>query len=101
MLLQVVPGISFGTKNSLDEAAELVENGILVAEDFRFFVGYAGWQMDQLRQEIESGYWVVAACSSDLICCSPESCSGLWGEILQLMGGRYSELSRKPRLDNP
>ncbi|KMZ64794.1 Transcriptional regulator [Zostera marina] len=98
---EVVPGISFGAKNSLDEAAELVENGVLMAEDFRFFVGYAGWQIDQLRQEIESGYWVVAACSSDLIYCSPEKCSGLWGEILQLMGGRYSELSRKPRLDNP
>ncbi|KAK1310165.1 hypothetical protein QJS10_CPA08g00890 [Acorus calamus] len=79
----------------------LVKRRILKPQDFRFFVGYAGWQFDQLRDEIESDYWVVAACSSNLISgATSQSSSGLWEEILQLMGGRYSELSRKPRQDN-
>ncbi|XP_010499919.1 PREDICTED: uncharacterized protein LOC104777379 isoform X2 [Camelina sativa] len=94
---QVMPGLNFGTRNSLDEAAVLVKKGILKPHDFRFFVGYAGWQLDQLREEIESDYWHVAACSSDLICGA--SSENLWEEILQLMGGQYSELSRKPKLD--
>lgn len=100
-LEQVVPGICFGVRNNLDEAAALVKKGALRAQDFRFFVGYAGWQLDQLKEEIESDYWVVAACSSHLIAgASADSCSALWEEILQLMGGRYSELSKKPKQDS-
>ncbi|KAL9858526.1 hypothetical protein AtNW77_Chr1g0037641 [Arabidopsis thaliana] len=94
---EVMPGLNFGTRNSLDEAAVLVKKGVLKPQEFRFFVGYAGWQLDQLREEIESDYWHVAACSSDLICGA--SSENLWEEILQLMGGQYSELSRKPKLD--
>ncbi|XP_043722530.1 uncharacterized protein LOC122669749 isoform X1 [Telopea speciosissima] len=99
---QVIPGLCFGARNSLDEAAGLVKKGMLNPEDFRFFVGYAGWQFDQLREEIESDYWYVAACSANLILggSSDSSSEGLWEEILQLMGGHYSELSRKPKRDS-
>ncbi|XP_058100001.1 uncharacterized protein LOC131244408 [Magnolia sinica] len=98
---EVIPGLCFGARNSLYEATQLVKKGVLKPQDFSFFVGYAGWQLDQLREEIESGNWFVAACSIDLICgVSPDSSSGLWEEILQLMGGHYSELSRKPKQDS-
>ncbi|KAJ9145812.1 hypothetical protein P3X46_028146 [Hevea brasiliensis] len=98
---EVIPGLCFGARNSLDEAAALVKKGVLKPQDFRFFVGYAGWQLDQLREEIESDYWYVASCSSNLICgtSSDSSSENLWEEILQLMGGHYSELSRKPKQD--
>ncbi|KAL5559844.1 hypothetical protein UlMin_036055 [Ulmus minor] len=98
---EVIPGLCFGARNSLDEAAELVKKGVLKTQDFRFFVGYAGWQLDQLREEIESDYWHVAACSSNLIngALTDSSSEDLWEEILQLMGGDYSELSRKPKQD--
>ncbi|KAK8947000.1 hypothetical protein KSP39_PZI006988 [Platanthera zijinensis] len=99
-LEQVIPGLRFGARNSLDEATALVKKGVLQANDFRFFMGYAGWQLDQLKEEIESGYWVVAACSSQLIAgASGNACSTLWEEILLLMGGPYSELSKKPKQD--
>ncbi|KAJ6693170.1 hypothetical protein OIU85_003980 [Salix viminalis] len=98
---EVIPGLSFGAGNSLDEAGALVREGVVKPQDFRFFVGYAGWQLDQLREEIESDYWYVAACSSNLICggSSDSSSESLWEEILQQMGGHYSELSRKPKQD--
>ncbi|KAI4324246.1 hypothetical protein L6164_023800 [Bauhinia variegata] len=97
---EVIPGLCFGSRNSLDGAAGLVKKGVLKPQDFRFFVGYAGWQFDQLREEIESDYWYVAACSSSLLRGTPaDSSESLWEEILQLMGGHYSELSRKPKQD--
>lgn len=97
---EVIPGLCFGARNSLDEAMGLVKKGVLKPHDFQFFVGYAGWQLDQLRDEIDSNYWHVAACSSNLLFgSSPDSSEGLWEEILQLMGGQYSELSRKPKQD--
>ncbi|CAI9117115.1 OLC1v1018452C1 [Oldenlandia corymbosa var. corymbosa] len=99
---EVMPGVCFGARNSLEDACALVKKGVLKPKDFRFFIGYAGWQFDQLRDEIDSEYWYVAACSSNLIFGGSESSSsseGLWEEILQLMGGHYSELSRKPKQD--
>lgn len=99
-LEEVIPGLCFGARNSLDSAAALVKKGILRPHDCSFFVGYAGWQMDQLRDEIESDYWHVAACSSSLLCGAlSDPSESLWEEILQLMGGHYSELSRKPKQD--
>ncbi|KAK2385710.1 hypothetical protein QL285_059681 [Trifolium repens] len=98
---EVVPGLCFGARNSLDDAAALVKKGIIKPHDFSFFVGYAGWQMDQLRDEIESDYWYVSACSSSLLYeALTDSSEGMWEEILQLMGGHYSELSRKPKQDS-
>ncbi|XP_010927859.1 uncharacterized protein [Elaeis guineensis] len=98
---QVIPGICFGARHSLNEAAALIKKGLLGPQDFRFFVGYSGWQFDQLQEEIRLGYWVVAACSSHLINeALAGSSSNLWEEILQLMGGQYSELSRKPKQDS-
>ncbi|XP_074264139.1 uncharacterized protein LOC141586729 [Silene latifolia] len=94
---EVIPGLYFGARNSLEEAMGLVKKGVLKPEDFRFFVGYAGWQLDQLGEEIESNYWHVAACSKNLM--YGGSSEGLWEETLQLMGGQYSELSRKPKQD--
>ncbi|CAN6475605.1 unnamed protein product [Victoria cruziana] len=96
----VIPGLCFGARNNLDEAAELVKKGLLKPEDFRFFIGYSGWQLDQLMEEIELNYWYVAACSANLLTGPADSLSGLWEEVLQLMGGHYSELSRKPRQDS-
>ncbi|KAL3830345.1 hypothetical protein ACJIZ3_019147 [Penstemon smallii] len=99
---EVIPGLYFGgSRNSLDEAGRLVKKGKHSPQDFRFFAGYAGWQLDQLREEIESDYWYIAACSANLISevSKNSSCEGLWEEILQLMGGHYSELSRKPKQD--
>ncbi|XP_055833254.1 uncharacterized protein LOC129902193 isoform X3 [Solanum dulcamara] len=98
---EVIPGVCYGARNSLEEASALVNKGVLKPDDFRFFVGYAGWQLDQLREEIESGYWYVASCSANLIFAGSQTSSSksMWGEILQLMGGQYLEVSRKPKQD--
>ncbi|XP_058722029.1 uncharacterized protein LOC131593530 [Vicia villosa] len=98
---EVVPGLYFGARNSLDDASRLVKKGIIKPHDFSFFIGYAGWQIDQLRDEIESEYWHVAACSSSLLCeAMTESSEGIWEEILELMGGDYAEWSRKPKQED-
>ncbi|XP_074557624.1 uncharacterized protein LOC141813565 [Curcuma longa] len=71
-----------------------------VFEANMFFEGYSGWEFDQLIDELESKYWVVASCSSHLIHEVSETSSNLSEEVLQLMAGRYLELSRKPKQDD-
>ncbi|KAH9299184.1 hypothetical protein KI387_030866, partial [Taxus chinensis] len=97
---EVISGLCYGARNSLHIAAELVRNNILQPQNFRFFLGFSGWESDQLKNEIALGYWYVAACSPDLITTASASSSGLWEEILELMGGQYAELGRKSKEDN-
>jgi putative transcriptional regulator len=93
---EVIPGVYCGTSEGLDPVAEFAKRGNRsLPQGFRFFFGYSGWGTDQLKKEIAAGLWCVAACSSDLI--TSTSTSGLWEGVLQLMGGKYLELSKRPR----
>ncbi|XP_062227889.1 uncharacterized protein LOC133926125 [Phragmites australis] len=97
---EVVPGVSFGFWTHLEKASIFLKNGAVKPEDLKFYVGYSAWDHDQLLSEIDAGYWAVTSCSSGLITdalTTDPSC--LWTEILQLMGGQYSELSQKPKQD--
>lgn len=92
---EVVPGIYYGGSNDLHHAVDLVKDGAAFPQDFRFYIGYTGWDLDQLMNEIETGWWHVAACSPNLI--RATSSESLWQEILLLMGGLYADLGRKPK----
>ncbi|PIA62945.1 hypothetical protein AQUCO_00200752v1 [Aquilegia coerulea] len=85
---EVMKGLYYGTKESVGCAAEMVKRDVVGVEDFRFFDGYCGWEKDQLKEEIKSGYWTVAACSPSVIGLANVGSVGLWEEILGLMGQR-------------
>ncbi|KQK06197.1 uncharacterized protein LOC100827575 [Brachypodium distachyon] len=98
---EVIPGICFGFRTELEKAGVLMKSGAIRTQDLRFFVGHAAWDYEQLLSEIRAGYWAVASCSTELIgdaVSTDPSC--LWTDILQLMGGHYSELSQKPKQDS-
>jgi putative AlgH/UPF0301 family transcriptional regulator len=98
---EVIPGICYGIRTDLEKAAVLMKSGAIGTQDLRFYVGHAAWDYEQLLGEIRAGFWAVASCSTELISDALKgdpSC--LWTEILQLMGGQYSELSQKPKEDN-
>ncbi len=67
------------------------ENAIVAA---RLFSGYAGWDSEQLEEEIEQGSWyVVRAEARDPISADPE---GLWRRVLRRQGGALSVVSGYP-----
>ncbi len=37
----------------------LIENKVITGSDIKFFVGYSGWSLGQLDNELEMGSWVV------------------------------------------
>lgn len=85
---EVMKGLYYGTKESVGCAAEMVKRNVVEVDDFRFFDGYCGWEKEQLRDEIRSGYWTLAACSPDVIGLSSIGNVGLWVEIVGLLGPR-------------
>ncbi|CAI9109769.1 OLC1v1009665C2 [Oldenlandia corymbosa var. corymbosa] len=83
---EVMKGLYCGTKSVVGCAAEMVKRNVVEAGDFSFFDGYCAWEKEQLREEIRSGYWTVAACSPSVVGLASAGSVGLWEEILGLMG---------------
>lgn len=76
----------------------LIRSGVVRKDDIRFFVGYSGWSVGQLEEEIEVGSWVTA--DSDLNYIFNDSSGGdLWQDILQHKGSTYSVIGQMP--DSP
>ena len=41
------------------QVKKLLNDGILSIDDIRFFLGYSGWDVDQLRDEIKNQSWII------------------------------------------
>ncbi|CAL1392205.1 unnamed protein product [Linum trigynum] len=83
---EVMKGLYYGTKETAGCAAEMVKRNMVGVGDFRFFDGYCGWETEQLREEIDAGYWTLAACSSSVIGLDKEAGFGLWEDVSWLVG---------------
>lgn len=72
----------------------LIQNGRLDPDDFKFFLGYAGWNPDQLDNEVKQNSWY--SCESKTENIFDKECSKLWGKILKTMGKEFSIISTFP-----
>lgn len=61
----------------------------------RFFTGYAGWQGNQLMQEIEENSWLVS--NEEPMDLLHPYLHDLWQRSLTQMGGKYALWSRYPQ----
>ncbi len=75
----------------------LLESGILTNENIRFFLGYSGWQSNQLEDELNDNAWVVADIHSNEIMI-PMS-KYFWNKTLHRLGKKFQMWSNFP--ENP
>ncbi|MDZ4838447.1 MAG: YqgE/AlgH family protein [Bacteroidota bacterium] len=73
---------------------EIVNNNI-VAEDYKFFLGYSGWGIEQLQGEMIEKSWIVTSTNSDEVFHIDQDL--IWREVLRRKGGQYHLLSNFPR----
>ena len=59
----ITDNIYFG--GDFAQIVRLLNNGQLPTNDVRIFIGYCGWDNDQLQEEIEEGSWQVSVMDSD------------------------------------
>ena len=72
----------------------LINSKLIKPGDIRFFVGYAGWDFAQLREEMQRRNWFVAEFDSNYMFKSQSK--NLWKEVLQNKGDRYSVIAQMP-----
>ncbi|WP_299781491.1 YqgE/AlgH family protein [uncultured Formosa sp.] len=94
--IEISLGIFWG--GDFNVVADLIANNQIKEKDIRFFLGYSGWDSDQLDQELLVNSWVVTenVYQNNIIEKDYES---FWKEKMLEFGGEYSIWSNAP--ENP
>ena len=94
--IEISSGIYWG--GDFDTVVDLITSKKITAEEIRFFLGYSGWDSDQLDNELNANAWIVAENIYDkeiINKCFPE----FWKEKMIELGGDYLLWSNAP--ENP
>lgn len=94
--VEISHGIFWG--GNFDIVVTLINKKVLKPKDIKFFLGYSGWEVEQLENELETNSWVISdnVYKQDLI---EKCCSSFWKEKMIELGGEYSIWSNAP--ENP
>lgn len=94
--IEISLGVFWG--GNFEVVLQLLLEKKLTKKDIRFFLGYSGWEAEQLEQEMESNVWLLAENSykETLI---EKCCTSFWKEKMLELGGEYSLWSNAP--ENP
>ena len=60
----------------------------------RFFIGYSGWEKDQLNNELTEKSWLTATATRNIVFNTPSD--NVWKESLKHLGGKYEMLINFP-----
>lgn len=93
--VRIIDGIYWG--GDFEAIRKLTESGIMNQTNIRFFLGYSGWDGNQLEEELSRHSWVVTNISHSEI--MKGSNHNIWKETLNNLGPRYSLWSNFP--ENP
>lgn len=94
--IEIAQGIFWGGDFSI--VLDLINSGKISCEDIKFFLGYSGWDENQLDSELKSQAWLVTQNTYKNSIIS-ECCEEFWKEKMLELGGNYSIWSNAP--ENP
>ncbi|MDA3930086.1 MAG: YqgE/AlgH family protein [Prolixibacteraceae bacterium] len=75
---------------------DLINSGSVKKNQVRFFLGYSGWDKEQLKEEIEEDSWLVTDISPKMVMTDNIE---LWKDMVKKLGGIYSLWENFP--ENP
>ena len=91
---EVLPGLFWG--GDIGEIEELLKLNLATPEQIRFFLGYSGWQANQLSGELKRNSWLVS--ESNINSLLRISSHKMWNHFMMRMGPTY-DLWRKYPVD--
>lgn len=90
--LRLSEGIFLG--GNFDQIRVFINTGLITASDIRFFAGYAGWEKNQLEEEVSEGSWFMAEMHPNYLFKTDPST--LWRQIMEHKGDAYSVIAQIP-----
>lgn len=94
--IEISDGLYWG--GDFQKVTELIKKDQLKGEDIRFFLGYSGWETNQLTSELRSNTWILSENMHRKQIIDKVNTS-FWKEKMLELGGDYSIWSNAP--ENP
>ena len=94
--IEISDGIFWG--GDFDLTKDLINTGILKKKNIRFFLGYTGWDSEQLETEMQASSWILTNNVYENKILSKAS-THFWKEKIVELGGEYLIWSNAP--ENP
>jgi putative transcriptional regulator len=94
---EVAKGIYWG--GNFETLKVLIANKSIKESDIKFFIGYSGWGLGQLRMEMKENTWIVSEeFHPDVVFSDNEE--NLWREVIINLGPKYAHVSNFPQDPN-
>lgn len=94
--IEIISGLYWG--GDFNAIKDIAKKKNFDKYSIRFFLGYSGWQPNQLLAELSENSWVVADIDHELIMKNDHP--DMWKEILLKLGGQYSMWTKFPEDPN-
>ena len=94
--IEIAEGIYWG--GDFESTKDLINKNIIKQNNIRFFLGYSGWDAEQLQDELDSNSWIISenGLQNKII---GKSATDFWREKIIEQGGDYIIWSNAP--ENP
>jgi putative transcriptional regulator len=90
--VEVMKGVWWG--GDFDKLVDLIHKGSIDFNRIRFFIGYSGWSVGQLPEELEEKSWLTVKATSKLVF-HPKH-QEIWKDALKTLGGDYEMMINFP-----
>ncbi len=91
---EILPGLFWGgDKNKL---SYMLNTGVMLPSEIRFFLGYSGWSAGQLKAEFDEGAWYTAEASQSIV--FSDVYERMWSRSVRSKGGEYQLVANSPEL---
>ncbi|MDD2986536.1 YqgE/AlgH family protein [Flavobacterium sp.] len=94
--VEISNGIFWG--GDFEKTRDLINNGTITKDNIRFFLGYTGWDANQLESEMNSNAWILIENNYKKSILKKSSID-FWKEQILELGGEYLIWSNAP--ENP
>jgi len=81
-----------------DKVSDLIISKQIHSQEIKFFLGYTGWDYDQLHSEINEDSWIVQNLS-EIDSLIKDNTNSIWKNSLNNLGGKYQIWANAP--ENP
>jgi putative transcriptional regulator len=90
--IEISPGLFWG--GDIEQVNELIRLNVLNSSNIRFFVGYSGWEPNQLEKELKLNSWAIVKAQAQEIWNSPPG--ELWNAMVTKLGVSFDFWKKMP-----
>jgi putative transcriptional regulator len=90
--VEISDGIFWG--GNFNRIKEMIDEKNIDLNCIKFFLGYSGWEKQQLNAELKSSTWIVGEAKQELL--FEEKEENIWRQALIQLGGNFAQMSNYP-----